>query len=162
MPSVGDLIKEQDDLRTHTVGFRLWPRQWNTIADLNSLSWTSIPFTASNSGVVPTGPGIYSFLINPTHGQNPQRFLGYVGKAEKGLRTRFKEYLTEAEKFAGRPKIVRMLNVWEGYLDFSYIEVPDPSVIDSLETRLYDAFLPPFNSQFSTHLNRVVNAFPST
>jgi excinuclease UvrABC nuclease subunit len=159
MARVGDLIAEQSELRNHTQEFRLWPRQWNTIADLSHFAWTSVTFNAANATSIPTGKGIYSFLINPTHGMNPHRFLGYVGKAEKGLRARYREYLTEAEKFTGRPKVVRMLNVWRGYLDFSYIELDDSTDFAALESRFNDAFLPPFNSEFSTHLNRIVNAF---
>jgi hypothetical protein len=88
-----------------------------------------------------------------------QRYLGYVGMTERPLQDRFEEYLTEASNSKGRPKLLRILNKWADHLEFCYLEVKDPTKIEPLERRLYDAYLPPFNSQFSTHLNRIVNAF---
>ena len=158
MLTVNDLIQSQDDLISHIYRAYLWSECWLTVNDLGNLDWHTVSFDEANVGQVAEAPGIYSFIINPRITNHPHRYLGYIGMTERTLRERFNEYITESNNVKGRPKVLRMLNKWQGYIDFCYLVVQDQN-ISEIETRLNDAFLPPFNSDFSVDTNRIINAF---
>lgn len=158
--AVVDVIKDQDELNSFEYKpCFLWPRRWNTVADLNFLAWTMIDFNAGNNNLVPANPGIYSFLISPINANIPHLYLGYIGKTNRTLRERYGEYLHEMNNEKGRPKLVRMLNKWNGYVKFAFTVNFNGHSIDSVESRLNDAYLPPFNDKYSLSINRIINAF---
>jgi hypothetical protein len=148
----------QGEFARYRVQFNLWPRAWESIRDIASLQWESIAFGESNAHTIPETPGIYTFLINPNIANHPHRYLCYVGKTERTLKERYSEYLREATAISGRPKILRLLNDWKGNLEFCYTLV-EKEEIKMLEKRLIDAFVPPFNSDFSANIGRIVGAF---
>lgn len=79
----------------------------------------------------------------------------YVGKA-KNLRVRFGDYLTR-ERFR-RQKIVRILELYSGYLTFFYSTI-DENILDDMEEELINAFIPPCNSKFNAYVQRARGAF---
>jgi len=155
---VEDLIAEQDDLDSYTTKFRLWPTAWKTIEDLDDLEWKTIKFDEAELEGLPDVCGIYSFVINPTITNHPNRYLCYIGKTTRTIKERIREYIYESNNPKGRPKVVRFLNKWRDNLEVTYIEIEENNV-HALEKRLNDAFLPPFQEKFSAEVNRKVNAF---
>jgi excinuclease UvrABC nuclease subunit len=153
-----DLIDLQKEYISFVREFTLWPKHWDSIKDIGPLNWQTIPFDDKHVGEIPSSPGIYSFVINPGVTSHPQRYLCYIGKSDRTLKERYSEYLREAQKDDGRPKIVYLLNSWKSYLEFCYVPMKNGNLRE-LEKRLVDAFIPPFNSEFSAKINRVVNAF---
>ncbi len=81
----------------------------------------------------------------------------YVGQASN-LRRRFGEYLNAERREDGRPKIFRLLNMYDPHLWFCYTEVPQAN-ITTLEDDLLEAFIPPCNDKFPASIRRVVGAF---
>jgi len=155
---VHDIIKEQDELKSFEKRFFLSPKKWERIGDIIDFDWKSYPFDKNHANFIPESQGIYSFVINPKFTDHPQRYLCYIGKTERTLRERYFEYLTEAKRARGRPKLIHLLNKWEGYLEFCYI-IKENGDLLNLEKRLLDAFIPPCNARFSAEVNRSVSAF---
>ena len=110
----------------------------------------------SHKPKIPAVPGIYSLLVQPGIANHADcSYLMYLGKATS-LRSRFGNYLT-TEK-TRRPKIVRLLQMYEGNIQFCYSKVREAK-LDAIEEQLYNAFVPPCNSQFSGELSRAKGAF---
>ena len=158
--SVKDLIEEQDQLIAHHYTFFLWPQKWSAYSLSDQFNWETHPFQANQVRNIPSEPGIYSFIIQPGIASHPHSsYLMYIGRTERPLRVRFGEYLRERENPLGRPKIVRLLNKYQGYIHFCCSVVLQADRIAEIEKALIEAFLPPCNDQFSTEVNRVVGAF---
>ncbi len=155
---VTDLVDVQDEYKSFIQDFRLWPAAWEKIRDLGDLDWTTVKFDESEIDSVSEKSGIYSFVINPGVTNHPNRYLCYIGKTKRPLKERIKEYVAESKSIKGRPAIIRVLNKWSGYIEVSFIEIEQDEIND-LEKKLNDAFLPPFQKQFSAEVNRIVNAF---
>ena len=79
----------------------------------------------------------------------------YVGKAVN-LRKRFGEYLTRER--LRRPKIIRLLEMYAGYIVFCYSRV-EHDELETMEDRLLNAFIPPCNSQFKGVVQAAQGAF---
>lgn len=159
MSNQHDLIEKQKSLKVYEYKTFLSPLQWYRINDLPNYNWTTKSFKEENIKLIPSLPGIYSFMINPQKTNHPQRFLGYIGKTTRSLRTRFSEYLKEMYNPKGRPKLIWFLNQWEGYIEFCYIDFEKSTKINEIENRLNDAFLPPFNSDFTAEINNIIKPF---
>jgi hypothetical protein len=159
MPVV-DLIAEQDQLQAHRYDFFLWPKLWSEYTLSVVFNWQVHPFVETEIPRIPARPGIYGFLVQPGIASFPScSYLMYIGKTARTLRQRFKEYIDEKQRETGRPKIVRLLNKYQGYLYFCCSTV-DPTIpIDDVEEALLNAFLPPCNDQFSAGVSRVIGAF---
>lgn len=156
--STFDLIDLQDDFRSFQITFNLWKKKWKENAGFENFEWKTCQFDEKNREKVPTAPGLYSFVVNPCVNNHPHRYLCYIGKAEKSLQKRFGDYLREKNDEKGRPKIVRLLTKWDGFLEFSYVLL-DRENLRSIESKLIDIFLPPFNDQVSTKIYRITGAF---
>jgi excinuclease UvrABC nuclease subunit len=156
--STFDLIDLQDDLRSYQITFNLWKKSWEKNAGIENFEWKTCQFDEKNREKIPSSPGLYSFVVNPCVNNHPHRYLCYIGKTEKSLRNRFGDYLREKEDEKGRPKIVRLLTKWDGFLEFSYVLL-DRGNLKSLESLLIDIFLPPCNPQVSTKIYRITGAF---
>ena len=158
--SVKDLISEQNQLRDHQYTFSLWPKQWAAYDFQDSFNWKSHPFQQNQKNNIPSQPGIYSFVIQPSIISYPDcLYLMYIGKAEHGLRHRFNQYFSEQDNPAGRPKIVRLLNLYQGYLHFCCSVIQKKEDIVEIEKALICAFLPPCNDRFPAGFSRVIGAF---
>ncbi|MDQ1352297.1 MAG: hypothetical protein QG657_2603 [Acidobacteriota bacterium] len=156
--TVNDITNEQNEFKSFKKEFNLWPKYWEKLKDVADFEWKSCPFDPNNVDLIPNSKGIYSFVINPRFTNHPQRYLCYIGKADRTLKVRYREYFKEMNNEKGRPKILRLLNLWKGYIEFCYIEIDNVNLLD-LEKKLLGAFLPPCNGEYSTDVNRIVNAF---
>ena len=158
--SVNDLISEQNKLRAHQYTFSLWPQQWAAYGFQNSFNWKSHPFQQNEKNNIPVHPGIYSFVIQPSIISYPDcAYLMYIGKAEHGLQHRFGQYLSEQKNPENRSKIVRLLNLYQGYLHFCCFVMKKKSDIVKIEKALICAFLPPCNDRFPAEISRIIGAF---
>ncbi len=158
--SVVDLIDEQDQLKAHQYKFSLWPRAWAAYNLPDPFKWEIYPFQQDQIDNIPSQPGIYSFVIQPGIASHSNcSYLVYIGRTERTLRVRFREYLREQNKREGRPKIVRLLNKYQDYLYFCCSVIAETERITEIEEALINAFLPPCNDQFSAEMSRVIGAF---
>ena len=149
-----DMVAAQDEYIAHVWKICLWPRQWRTCDPQLSLPWQSVELHNSQRREVPQYAGIYSLVVQPGIAGHPAcSYLMYVGQT-KNLRRRFNDYLT-AER---RPKVLRLLEKYQGYIQFFYSGV-DERELDDMEEQLFNAFLPPCNSSFTGVMNKIVGAF---
>ena len=111
-------------------------------------------------GISQVNRGIYSFVIQPGIASHPHgSYLMYIGKAKHNLRERFKAYRSEQNNPEGRPKILELLNLYQGYLHFCCSIVQDKARIPEIEGALINAFRPPCNSQFPAEIRSPTGAF---
>ena len=158
--SVTDIIEKQNQLKAHHFDFYLWPKLWETYNLPDQARWEIHPFQKDQSKHIPREPGIYSFVIQPCIASYPEcSYLMYIGKTERTLYQRFHEYLLEQKNNAGRPKILRLLNLYKGYLYFAYSTIIEKERIGKIEDALIDAFLPPCNKKFSAEVRPIIEAF---
>jgi hypothetical protein len=157
MNEVNDLIDLQDEYASYMIKFCLWKPKWQKYSLAENFEWVSHSFIPCNQKKIPNAPGIYSFVINPSVTKHPQRYLCYIGKSEN-LQRRFDDYLREVKSTSGRPKIVRLLNKWEGYLEFSFT-ILEKNRLEDIENYLIETFSPPFNDQFPTQISKITGAF---
>lgn len=156
---VHDIIRQQDEAKSHRIEFVLWPQMWKEYSKAvkRAFQWKIVPFHASQISKVPNRKGVYTFLIQPGIASHAAcSYLLYVGKAEKQtFRERFKQYLYEVSDPKGRPKIVRLAK-HQGYTFFCCAEIVPESLIDRMEKRLINAYLPPYNDTFPAKVRRII------
>jgi hypothetical protein len=154
------LIDQQDQLITYQYTFFMSPQRWAAYNLADPFNWEIYPFQQDQVENVPSEPGIYSFVIQPGIATHPAcSYLMYIGKTERTLRQRFREYCREQQNVEGRPKIVRLLNKYQGYLYFCCSPIAKTDRIGEIEDALIKAFLPPCNDQFPAGVRRVIGAF---
>ena len=155
MTTVADIIEDQDDLSTWKFGNAfLCPEKWRSYTLKHT--WSSVEFKPGAS--IPSSSGVYSLVIVPGIAGHPQcAYLSYIGKTVD-LAKRYREYLSEKNNPKGRPKILRLLNKYDGYIWFTYTEV-DENDIEDVEDALIDAYLPPSNDRYKGVLSKVKGAF---
>lgn len=155
-PTPTDLVAQQNEYNNHVWPMCLWPGQWNACKPSAKLSWKTVTLDPSKRAAVPAAPGIYSLLVQPGIASHAEcSYLMYLGKASS-LRSRFGNYLT-SERLR-RPKIVRLLEMYNDHIHFCYSQVPKTK-LDAVEEQLYTAYVPPCNAQFSGELSRAKRAF---
>ena len=158
--SVNDLISEQNQSSAHRHTFLLWPRQWTAYNFQDSFDWQIHPFQQDQKKNIPRQPGIYSFVIKPGIISYPDcLYLMYIGKAEYGLQHRFNRYFSEQNNPEGRPKIVGLLNRYQGSLHFCCSVIKQKERIVEIEKALIGAFLPPCNDRLPAGIHRVIGGF---
>lgn len=140
--------------QTYSVNFIVAPTTWHQADIKPRLAWKSVRFLASEKKNVPPKPGLYAFVAKipiggtPTHG-----WVMYIGQAGAGtssntLRARFGDYLANRSAIKGRARVYFMLNTWDTHLEFFYSPLPTRKhELEQLETRLLDAFRPPFTDR---------------
>jgi hypothetical protein len=139
---VQDLIDEQDDIKAHTHRFYLWPKLWLEYIPKYAISfnWQVYSLRLDQVRRIPEKPGIYTLIIQPGIALHPHcSYLAYVGKTDRTLRERFKEYLNEKKRVTGRPKLLGLLNKYDKYVYFCCTEVRDQSLIAQIEDDLIGA-----------------------
>ena len=152
--SPADMVAAQDEYGAHVWDICLWPRQWRTCDPGLSLPWQNVELDNNQRSKVPQYAGIYSLVVQPRiAGHTACSYLMYVGQTEN-LRRRFNQYLTTER----RPKLVRLLEKYRGYIQFFYSGI-DETELDDMEEQLFNAFLPPCNSSFTGVMNKIVGAF---
>jgi hypothetical protein len=158
MLTVTDIIKEQDELKAHTLDITLWPKRWKAFVQPHPLAWTILRLEKPQQTSVPKSAGIYTILVQPGIAGHPScSFLLYVGKS-KNLYVRFGQYLTTERRVVGRPKVFRMLNTYSDYAWFCFTPVPQAQ-IGMVEDVLIGAYIPHCNDDFPADLRPVVGAF---
>jgi hypothetical protein len=149
-------IIEQGEYGRHRWEICLWPKQWKAFSLSATFAWTVVPLDNAKKLTIPSGPGIYTLLVQPGIASHPAAsFLMYVGQA-KNLRVRFKQYLTTEEKI--RPKVVRLLNTCKGHVYFGYCKF-SLKRLDPVELALLEAFNPPCNSKIPGEVGKARRAF---
>jgi hypothetical protein len=131
--------------------FDINPRLWvksEFRPHFRSKKWKKFQFTQENLSMVPSGPGVYAFIVmGRKEALNDHTYIFYIGKAESGLQQRFSEYLDEKKgtKNADRAKVWGMLNFYEKNLLFSCYEAKAED-IKHMESILKDRIRPPVNT----------------
>ncbi len=139
------------------------PSQWAAFAARRTLVWTHIPFDAAHRGTVPAEPGVYCFMVGlPPATLPPVGYPLYVGKTDRQLRVRFREYLREKDDPGGRIRIRKLLTVFQGELFFSCAPfVGTKQERKAVEAELHDALMPPYSDiGFSAEVRERRQAFP--
>ena len=160
--SLNDLLPDPNKPSGHAWSFVLWPRQWASYNLSDLFNWEIHPFQQDQIDEIPKDPGIYSFVVQPGIADHPYcSYLMYVGMTERPLRERFTEYFREKRDATnGRPKLLKMLNVYQDYLHFCCSAIAETERIKEIEDELLNAFIPPCNDQYPTEISRVMKAFP--
>lgn len=158
-----DLVQASSDLQTYSLSrLVISPERWKAFACSTPLQWQIVKFDRSEVNRVPGDKGgVYTFVVKPGVADHPEcSYLMYVGKAERqSLRKRFAQYFKEKGSPRARPKVWKMLNFWENYLWFCYAQVDDQTMIDELERKLIDAYVPPINDEFPGELGKAMQAW---
>ena len=155
-PSQADMIAAQNEYNNHVWHICLWPRQWQTCDPGLNLPWQSVELNDNQRSEVPRYAGVYSLVVQPGIAGHPAcSYLMYLGKA-KDLRKRFNDYLTTER--TKRSKVARLLHMYHDYIRFFYSGI-DGTELDSTEEQLFNAFVPPCNSQFTGYVKEAKGAF---
>jgi len=154
-----DFIEELKEAKSHKHSIVLWPRRWRLYDPPLQLQWKIVPFSKESLKKLPEKPGVYAFLIQPRVADLSASYPMYIGETERPLRVRCQEYLQEAAKDLGRPKVIALLRMYRDFLYFSCAVVEgniSPSVV---EDKLLETFLPPANDEFPATVSRIVKAW---
>lgn len=140
---------EEAVIKDHIKRFLLYPLYWS---DINNriqlkLKWNSILFNSKNLSHTPNKKGIYAFILKPSYDNFLEtKYLFYVGKTNRTLKIRYKEYLNEKEgKGKTRKKVHKMLNQYEGFLHFYWAEIGAVKNINKFEENIINTFVPHIN-----------------
>ena len=140
-----DLVQAQDEAASYQQEFILWPTRWKNYPAPIHLNWKSVKFEEKNKATIPENKGIYAFFVEPQVADfQSHAYLMYIGEtgqdSNNNLRERFGQYFSY-KKNHKRPNIHRLLNKWDGYLYFYYVEIPHNTInLFELETMLLDTF----------------------
>ncbi|MCK1397022.1 GIY-YIG nuclease family protein [Bradyrhizobium sp. 4] len=148
-----DIVDLTERYKADSHGFFLNVKRWKKFKSKHRLDWQKTRFEAANVSAIPSERGIYAFTLElsptklPAHG-----YIMYVGitgnTSSSNLRRRYAQYLRELSDPKGRPRVVFMLNKWNGDLFFNFVPLPKQSVdLDKLEKAMLDAIIPPINQR---------------
>src|SRR5437879_3253186 len=113
---VFDVIAQQDNLKTRRCTFVLAPKQWATYRNKTIKTWRFSRLRKADRVRIPASSGIYTLLIQPNVARHTEcSYLMYIGQAVS-LKKRFGEYLNAERLETGRPKIFRLLNIYDRYI----------------------------------------------
>ena len=153
-------------LRDGKVTFNHSPELWKDCCLPVELDWKCIRFTRENEDCVPQDKyGVYAFMLEPEiPGPPKSAYLLYIGKTEvnRRFRRRYKDYIYHQYSEIGydqRPRIARLLEIWNGYIWFYYAPIEDINLVEDVETILLNACIPPANDKFKGRINAVVSLF---
>jgi excinuclease UvrABC nuclease subunit len=149
MPPYDIDFTEEAIIKDHIKKFLLYPRFWMDHKNqINiTLKWRYEVFLPNRLNKIPRKSGIYAFVLRPRY-QNlfPTSYLFYVGKTNRTLKERFREYIDEKNgKGKPRKKVHKMLNQYENYLIFYYAEIPMGKSVNKSERSLLNTFVPHIN-----------------
>jgi excinuclease UvrABC nuclease subunit len=144
-----DFIK-RGEYALHLKRFFLFPKFWEDPAKklTEPGKWKKVKFTTANRARIPKESGIYCFVLQPKmHNFFETKYLFYIGKTNRTLWLRYKEYLNDqAGKGKPRAKIFEMFKQYSPYLHFYYTTIPIKNDIDSCEEKLLNTFIPRVNT----------------
>ena len=138
--SVGTL--RGDYIRSFFLFPNFWVEPGTEIS--HKLQWKRYKFTERNAQKIDTSKGVYCFVLQPkVNNFFETKYLFYVGKTQRTLRIRYKEYLDELSgKRKSRTKIKDILDKYYDRLFFYYAVIDDKTIIDEVEDNLIDKFIP--------------------
>ena len=157
-----DLIAALGPAALYKVEFMLWPDRWLGFPAAITLDWSSRPFDRSVAGSIVTAPGVYAFVVEPRVPRNlGARYPLYIGKTDRGLRRRFREYLDEADGRTSKPRsrMKRMFLTWRSHLRFYFAQTPAGYAPADVENVLLECLIPPMNDQLPASVSAPVRAF---
>ncbi len=97
------------------------------------LSWSSIiPYAEGNADKIPESSGVYELLVKQANGKYLRR---YVGKADKSLRQRFLDHLSDAEE----NECIKT-RLQKNVCGFDYARLSSEDDIADAEQALYDKY----------------------
>lgn len=142
---------EEGKLKLHIRKFLLYPDYWSNPENILSveMDWSFCEFTPDNRDSIPRQRGVYCFVVSPKYPKLFRtQYLFYVGKTNRTLWERYKEYLDD-QKGKGKPrkKVFEMLNLYKGHLLFYYAPLPSAPVVDLCEEKLLNVFVPHINTK---------------
>lgn len=158
-------FQEEKDIQYHIKTFLLYPDFWIDKGKKlpQKLVWKRRKFVAKNIDSVPNTKGVYAFVVVPKYDNFFEtRYLFYVGKTNRTLRQRYREYLREkAGKGKPRKKVFKMLNQYDGCLHFYYAEIASSAIVDVSEESLLNVFVPHINTSIpeATIKNELKNIY---
>jgi excinuclease UvrABC nuclease subunit len=159
-PQLRNDLAMTKDAKGHLQSVLLWPVLWKKWDVSIRLQWRGKPFTRYSARHIPNSPGVYAFVIHPhVSPRLPCSVLMYIGKSDRPLRDRFREYLREQNSSNGRPAISTMLQMYDGHLSFYCATVTRPATPSQIEERLLEALVPPMNKVLPASIRRIVAAF---
>lgn len=142
-------FQEEAMIKFHIKKFLLYPEHWNLEENKIpiNLTWSSVKFNETNIDKIPTKKGIYAFTLKPEYkGVFETNYLFYIGKTNRTLKTRFKEYINDFKgKGKPRKKVFSMLKNYSGYLHFYFAEISSTAHVDKCENLLINTFVPHVN-----------------
>ena len=126
------------------------------------MNWSQADFPPNPRSDIPKKPGVYAFvLMTDLFGFPHGNALFYIGKATN-LYERIGAYISEVDRRflrTQRPQVWRMLNLWDGHLQYFYATTPDKDTAEQLEGHMIEAFRPPFNKQYEGSTSKSMRAF---
>jgi len=156
--AVVDILNDQDEMKAHCYTFVMWPRKWREYSDVCPLDWQLCRLIDQERPKIPDEPGIYTLLIQPRIANHSMcSYLMYVGQTNS-LRRRFGNYLNREKHETGRPKVFRLLNKYPDHTWFCFSPVPE-AYLDSVESTLLIAYMPPANDRLPAEVSRIRRAF---
>ncbi|MFY9088462.1 hypothetical protein [Aliarcobacter cibarius] len=176
LPPFDQLLQDWKD---HTIRFTLCPTLWShcnvnsfltgkIIKEIKFFSDTSDNIHEDIIDVPNDKGGIYFFILKNEVLPSLSTQIMYIGRARntehQNLRKRCREYFTKYYKdHYDRPHIHIMLKNWKDHLYLNFIELTDNEEIDSLEEKLINSIIPPFNHDIPNteikKINIATNAF---
>ena len=155
-----DFRAQAGELNRYRPRMILSPIQWAGYDALVDLKWDARFFDGAERENVPDdSSGVYTFVAMSRVADHPlASYLLYVGETtEQSFRDRFSQYLTEERAVKSkRPHVTDMLLSWKGYLWFFYAPISDTAEAIETETRLQQAWIPPFNKRFPTDIRDAI------
>ncbi|MCT7538212.1 GIY-YIG nuclease family protein [Aliarcobacter butzleri] len=163
MPSNTDIVNQEiDELYVNMkyfVKMFLKPETWTEINP--GLEWVENTFPLVVRSSIPRHCGVYAFIIKPNVFDLKITSMLYVGKATN-LYERVGAYLTERGKSmteTRRPNICRMINTWDGYLNYYYTLTSTVAEAEELEDKIIETFIPIFNRDYPAETSTMMRMF---
>lgn len=142
---------KKGELLLHVRKFLLFPKHWSPVSNRKhfDVNWHSCKFTQENRKRVPREKGVYCFVVIPDYEYLfTTKYLFYIGKTNRTLRVRYKEYLNDqAGKGKPRSKVFEMLRLYQDHLYFFYTAITDTKDVDIFEEELLNVFVPHINTK---------------
>lgn len=146
---------------SHHVSMFFLPNAWLKTPKI-SCDWTGTEFPPKKRKDIPKKPGVYVFVVKTNLFDFPHASgLFYIGKATN-LYERIGAYISDVDRrklSTRRPLVWRMLNQWNGHLQYFYSITSDVAAAGVLENQMLSAFIPPFNKQYEATTSAMVRAF---
>ncbi len=147
------------EMKFHRYDFILWPKLWHNfnLKNKKKFKWQIFPFHKNYINKIPTSAGLYTFVIKPNIANHASGYVMYVGKTIKQtLQKRFQQYFYEMQNIKKRSKLIILLNSYnEKNLFFNCVDFKNKSKISKMEEDLFNAFLPPCNSDITGEVGKI-------